>query len=149
MDKKKLYAFFAILIIITLIIIWFSRESVKINDRPFPQEVNPEQQQPQEQNALPGSTQDLSVAADNSLGITVIKKPSFDKKIPLTEGAQEGSKIEKGEASDQAIERNYDHISGEPLNESFVNPASGVTKINKRPTEEESKEMNARGIILY
>lgn len=160
MNRKTLYLLFAILIIIAFIIIWFNGRSVKINEQSFLQEVNQVQQQKQGENALPDYSQNVSPATDNSLGITVIKKSSFDKKISLTAG-QAGSKIEKGEVSYQAIERNrelggaYDsasqsqHISGEPLNESSVNLSPGVTKLNKRPTEKESEEMNARGIILY
>lgn len=161
MNRKILYILFAILIIIAFIIIWFNSKSVKINEQFFLQEVNQAQQQKQGENALLDYSQNVSPTTDNSQGITVIKKSSLDKKSQFIEGAQAGSKIEKGEASAQAIERNYGvggaydlsgknkHASGEPVNETSVNPASGVTKINKRPTEEETREMNARGIILY
>ncbi len=155
MNKKILYVFFAVLAIIMLIIFLFGRESVKIKPQPALQEVNPGQKEETEQNdAAPGYTQNIPSAVNNTPGITIIKKPSFDKKLSLIAGQADSSKTEKGEILEGKEERSREsdqshYSSGEGINKPSVNPSAGVTKLNKRPTEEESREMNARGIILY
>lgn len=155
MNKKILYAFFAVVAIIMFIIFLFGRESVKIKPQPALQEVNQGQKEELEQSdAAPGYTQNIPSAVNNTPGITIIKKPAFDKKLSLTAGQVDSSKIEKDEILETTTERSREpdqsqYSSGEGINESSINPSPGVIKLNKRPTEEESREMNARGIILY
>lgn len=155
MDKKTLYAF---LMIIIFIIIWFGKEAVKTKEQPFSREINQGQENMKEESATPGYAQDIPSVVNNSPGITIIKK---DRKLPFIE-RQADSKAEKKETLDSVIGKDQkpanpyvpsgqsDYSSGEAQsNNSSFNMVSGVTKLNKRPTEEESQEMNAHGIILY
>jgi len=142
MKPKILYLFFAALIIAILITILITRENTKIQSAL--EETKPQQIVPQQQTALSGQTQQLPPAFGNRPAITIIKPQP--KESPVSPASEE--KINK--------KRQAERLSASPSQgptvsegESEEEPASGVTKIGKRPTEKENKEMNARGIIMY
>ena len=141
MKPKILYISFAALIIVILISILISRENAKIQS--VLEETTPQQIITQQPSALLGQTQQFPPTFDNRPAITVIKPRPKESPTPALE-----EKINKR----QQPERLSVSPSQSPA-VSEVEPeeqlASGITKIDKRPTEEEKKEMNARGIIMY
>ena len=141
MKPKILYLSFACLIIAILISIFISRESVKI--QPALEETNPQEIVTQQQSVLSGQTQQFPPTFDNRPAITVIKPQPKENPTPASEEKinkrQQPARLSVSSSQSPAVSE------GEPEEQ----PASGITKIGKRPTEEEDKEMNARGIVMY
>ena len=142
MKPKILYLSFACLIIAILISIFISRESVKI--QPALEETNPQEIVTQQQSALSGQTQQLSPASYNRPAITLIKPQPKENLTPVP-------------ASEERINERQqpERLSASPSQSTVVSEEepdesdSGITKIGKRPTEIENKEMNSRGIVMY
>ncbi len=144
MKLKILYVSFVALIIVILISILISRESAKIQS--VLEETTPQQIITQQQSALSGQTQQLPPAFDNRPAITLIKP--YPKESPTPAQEERINKREQPERlsaspsqSPAVSERESDDLTDET--------ASGITKIGKQPTEEEKREMNTRGIVMY
>ncbi|OGX15701.1 MAG: hypothetical protein A2166_02935 [Omnitrophica WOR_2 bacterium RBG_13_41_10] len=144
MKPKILYLSFAALIITIVIIIFISRESVKI--QPVSQKVKP-------QRPVSDYTEQSPSTSGSIPGITRIKpepkKPSLPQEnpIPDTEETMDESRQAARTAPSQStgptnIETESDDFKDEP-------PTPGITKIDRYPTEQEKQEMNERGIIMY
>ena len=151
MKPKTLYAFFAAAVIIILISIWINRESVKI--QPLLQEEDKTRQAlplTQPQPLLSGELQPVSNNKPSS-AITIIKPPL--KQEPVSRIGQIEEKITKNQQPEGQVVTSTQEPAvfeeGEEADNLPGEPTSGVTKINKRPTEEENKEMNAQGIVMY
>jgi len=139
-------AFFVILIfIIVLINIWINSETAKI--KPDKKETAPQQAMIEtpgifvEQEARQSPPASLHRPA-----ITVIKAPTKEKAVAVFEdkikGIQEPTKSPSSAAQNPPVPQSAsDNFSDEPT--------SGITKINKRPSEAESKEMNEKGIMIW
>jgi len=141
MKPKILYLFFATLIVVILISILISRENAKIQSAL--EETKPQQIATQQQSALSDQTQQFPPTFENRPAITVIKpRPKESSTSVLEEKINKRQQPERLSASPS---QSPAVSESEPDDQ----PASGVTKIDKRPTEEEKKEMNARGIIMY
>lgn len=142
-SKKILYVVFSVLVIVIIIAIWNGKESLKIQS--VSGEAKSEQVATQQQGALSEYAEQLPSASRNKPAITMIKPRSEEEtNPPIGETAE---KIEKSQqAKSQATSVSPDATVSEEASE---DSSAGITKINKRPTEIESKEMNARGIVMY
>lgn len=140
MKTKILYVLLIVLIIIMLISFWITRENAKI--QPVSEEVKL-QEIVTEQNTLPSYVQQPPSGIKPP--ITIIKFSVKEKPIPAEEKAEKKLKKSQKTASISVSPSQSPSVSeGEPNV-----PSSGVTKISKQPTEEENKEMNVRGIVMY
>jgi hypothetical protein len=140
MKPKILYLSFACLIIAILISIFISRESVKI--QPALEETTPQQIVTQQQSALSGQTQQLPSPFDYRPAITIIKP--YPKENPAPAQEERINKRQQPERLFASPSQSPVVSEGEP-----DEPDSGITKIGKRPTEIENKEMTAQGIVMY
>ncbi|MCX5696867.1 MAG: hypothetical protein NTU54_02670 [Candidatus Omnitrophica bacterium] len=145
MKRKILYAGLGVLIIILLIRALIGREATKIQpapeETPLPEMATEQQNPGQEYTPDEPYTKTAPRAA-----ITIIKRPPNEETaFPPEEQIQ---KI--AEPQSPPVESGKNAVTprknpAEPSRES----APGVTKIGKRPTKEENKEMNSRGIVMY
>lgn len=142
MKQKILYVSFAALIIIIFISVLIGREITKT--RPASEEINPQETATQQPDTFSGYAQQPQspYASDSSHAITFIK-PSPDEK-PVSAAKETEKKIKKSRQLEPPPDQSPVVSEEDP-----AEPASGVTKIGKHPTEIENKEMNARGIIMY
>lgn len=86
--------------------------------------------------------------AKNKPAITIIKPPAKENLNSFSENIE--SKREKQGAGSPSSYSNLSVSEKESGISSEEGQAdSGITKLNKQPSEIESKEMNERGIILY
>lgn len=141
MKPKILYVSFAALIIVMLISILISIQSARIQSTL--EETNPQQIVTQQPSALSEQTPQLPPVFNNRPAITIIKPEPKENPTPASE-----EKINKRQLP-KRLSASPSQSPAVPEIESEGQPASGVTRIGKRPTEIENKEMNARGIIMY
>ena len=141
MKLKILYVSFVALIIVILISILISRESVKIQSAL--EETKPQQIATQQQSTFSEQTPQLPSAFEYRSAITIIKPQPKENPTPASE--EKINKRQQPERLSASSSQSPAVSEGEPEEQ----PASGITKIDKQPTEEENKEMNARGIIMY
>lgn len=142
MKQKILYISFAILIIVIIISLLISRENAKIQS--LVEETKPQQIVTQAKSALSGQTQQLPSAFDYRPAITIIKPQPKENPTPVPASEERINKRQQPERLSASSSQSSAVSEGEP-DESD----SGVTKIGKRPTEIENKEMNAQGIVMY
>lgn len=143
MKPKILYALFSALIIIVFISIL----TMKVNKetRSLSEENIPQQIVTKGRDVLGHSTRQFPSALNNKPAITIIK-PSSSEKPTLAAGKTEGKIKESREPERISFSSNRDSAISE---EEPAGPGSDITKIGKNPTEEEKKEMNTRGIVMY
>jgi len=142
MKQKILYISFAALIIVIIISILINRESAKIQS--VLEETNPQQIKTQQPSAFSEQAPQLPPAVEYRPAITIIKLQPKENLSPAA--LEEKAKKRQQSARLSASSNQSPAVSeGEPEEQ----PASGITKIGRRPTEEEKKEMNTRGIIMY
>ena len=142
MKQKILYISFAVLIIAILISILINRESARIQSAL--EETNPQQIETQQPSAFSEQAPQLPSVVEYRPAITIIKLQPEENPSPAA--LEEKAKKRQQPARLSASSSQSPVVSeGEPEEQ----PASGITKIGKRPTEEEKREMNTRGIIMY
>jgi hypothetical protein len=148
MRPKILYILFAVFLIVifisVLINIWINTENVKIK---------PYEKKAASQQAMIGTgglvikqaTQSTSASLPRS-AITVIKSPSQEKAVLVLE---EKEKKTRKSLNSPSLAAQNPPISQSASSDLTDRDTSGITKINKRPTEVERKEMNERGIVIW
>ena len=152
MKSKILYLSFALLIIIMLISalfnFWLSRENTKIlPERPEQVEaehnmIQPSQQptyQPVVATPLKPSSPTLKIP-----GITIVAKQPTQQATPSEE-----IKIPEAKKTENAPLWPAKNPTPPQKESSPTQPAAGITKIGKYPSETEKKEMNQQGIVMY
>jgi len=143
MKLKILAISFAALIILILIFIslLISRESAKI--QPALEKNNPPQIVTQQPSAFLEQTARIPPAFEHRPAITIIKPQPKENSVPASEEKinkrQQPIRLPASSSQSPVVS------AGEPQEQ----PVSGTTEIGKHPTEEEKKEMNAQGIIMY
>ena len=143
MKPQYLYLFLAVLIVVILAGSWVGSRNVEVVSEL--QESVPEQQQ----SLLPGFTQPIPNASAKTPAITIIKRPSLKKNtVPLVEETESIPKARK-RPSLEPKQTPPDYGGGGPGGGGGSGSGSGDTRDRKRPTEVESNELNAKGIILY
>lgn len=142
MRQKLLYIAFVLGIVFLLIFI--NRKDAIINTpnvRPFPPQISTE-----EQGLLSEGAKSILPSQDNSR-ITIIKKakPKEETILPETRKAINAPTKKEPVASSSSIAS-----SGKGAGQAASGkPAAGVTKIGKRPTPQQTNELNEQGIIMY
>jgi hypothetical protein len=131
-----------------LLSVWFSNKAANI------------QKQAQENPAVPrivvndrpvfpvGEASQPSPMAQTTSAITIIgtlpqEKPSPARETVKKKPRQVIEELFSSMASQEVWVEQKDVVSGQ------AEAGSGITVINKRPSEEETKEMNQRGIVMY
>jgi hypothetical protein len=149
MKQKFIYLSFAILMLVMFISVWINRECAKLPV--LSQEVIGKEATDERQEVVAEFTQHSSALPGKPPAITIIKKAS-NKKALLTAGQIENI-LEKTQKSAEQTQTGSSSSSSNQIPSSPPSnpesPASGITKDNKFPTPEESKEMNAQGIVMY
>jgi hypothetical protein len=113
---------FAALIIVILLSIWVTKESVKIQPLPEERNASPQVITP-EQNMFPDYVAQSPATSERKSAITIIKPAPKEKPVPdLTQESEE-------------------------IRASATPTTSQID--NKHPSEIESKEMNQRGIVMW
>lgn len=141
MKLKSLYVYFAALVVVIIISIRITTESAKIPAQPQKEEkIIPQQ------GVVFGQSR---YSRRDRPAITVTKRPAPKEKI-IPQAQEEETKLKTREM-EKASERQRREIadSQEAAAATTAGAASGITKINKYPTKEESEEMNERGILMY
>ena len=142
MEKRILYVILSLLIIILLIRLSLGRKTAVVNPLPEETQIATEQE-----NTIAGyAFQPSSKAAPPPPVITIIRRTA----------ATEGESINPPEKQNKRIEQPQNSLpvtkqktaKNQPA-ESEGESSPGITKINKRPTEAEDKEMNSRGIVMF
>ncbi|MFH1458195.1 MAG: hypothetical protein ABIG31_03385 [Candidatus Omnitrophota bacterium] len=148
MKPKILYIslaiFISVILINILINIWVNRESAKF--QPAAKKAEHQQARVEVPSAFMEQVPQPPPSSVNKPAITVIKPPSKEEPAPvLEEKINESQKPEETPMPSTPSSAVSDGDSGDIADES----ASGITKINKYPSEIENKEMNERGIIMW
>jgi len=164
MKIKLILALTALLIILMFIIFFLGQwghktvslpENLVIENKQVPKETQkwqwPISQTPSPQQKLPiakippSLQQQLPTAQMLSpqRAITIIEEPNKKNKVlPVILDRENKKKIsESSSSSETTTEADTEKTS--------LEPEAGITIINKQPTTEEKKEMNAKGIIIY
>jgi len=141
MKPKILYLSFACLIIAVLISIFMNRKSVKI--QPALEETNPQEIVTPQESALPGETGQSPSAFNHRPAITIIR-PQPEENSGSVTSEEKAKKRQEPERLSASPGQSPAVSEGEP-----DEPASGVTKIGKYPTQGEESEMNSRGTVMY
>jgi hypothetical protein len=151
MKPQYIYISLAGLIVVILSGVWFGTRNVEVT--PPSQEIIVQEQE--QQGALLGLSQQFASAPlKKKPAITIIKRPSIEKKtIPAIDEVDE-SLIRKKVKPSTSPEEAPPELGGGGGGGGSSGPGSGSSgpddkRRSKRPTEAESNEMNAQGIILY
>jgi hypothetical protein len=146
MKPQYIYLSLAALIVVILSGVWVGTRNVEVT--PPPQEIIVQEQQ---QGALLGLSQQFASAPlKKKPAITIIKRPSIEKKtIPAIDEVDESFIRKKVKPSASPEEAPPDSGGGGGGGGSGPGSGPDDKRRSKRPTEAESNEMNAQGIILY
>ena len=154
MKAKILYLSFALLIIVmllsTLFNFWLSRQNTKIMSEEAGQvkfeaqhnTIQPVQQptyQPVVATPVKPSSSTLKIP-----GITIVAKQPTQQTTPSEE-----TKIQEAKITENAPLWPTKNPTTPQKESSPTQPAAGITKIGKYPSETEKKEMNQQGIVMY
>ncbi|MCX5710944.1 MAG: hypothetical protein NT060_03125 [Candidatus Omnitrophica bacterium] len=146
MKPKTLYILLAVLIIAISISLLLTKEAVKT--QPISQEIKPQETPVAPSAAAMVQAQQAYIPVEKRGAITIIK--------PLPQDTPRPPEIEKKKTaqaettSTPATSGNNPSVSaGENTSSSPEKTTSGITKIGKQPSAEESKEMNTHGIVLW
>ena len=91
-----------------------------------------------------------SLTSNPRPAITIVKPPLKQKEKPVLPVPEpKEAKIREAQNPDQSASQSYSAGGEEPVDNNGDAPVTGITKINKYPTEEETKDMNSRGVIMY
>lgn len=148
MKRIAIYISLAVIIILLLLSMWIGNKMVNIQnqgqDKPdaFKIIVNDRPVFPVDQVSKP------LPMAQTKPAITIIKPLAQEKPLHVVEAAKKKTKKVEEEsisslASQEVQVEEKDVFSGQ------AEDSSGITILNKQPTEEETMEMNERGIIIY
>jgi hypothetical protein len=150
MKSKHLYiilvVFITLIFIIFLINIWLSSQ-IEEKIKPEKKEITPQETMIDTPSiSFEQISQSVSKATSRP-AITVIKRPQKEKIEPvLKERTEERQRPIKSSSSASQGSSLSGRANDNGLSDES---ASGITKINKHPSEIESKEMNEKGIVIW
>lgn len=147
MKQKIIYVLLALVLILIIIAYFLTQENVKTE--PSSQQIKPQE----EINQTEGLSGDYPYASESRPAITVIRRPAPIEKPVIREEAPRITKTEKSQQPDKGSASSNQGPTG-PDTDYEETPLpepepSGVTKINKQPTEKQKQEMKVRGTVLF
>jgi len=146
MKPKTLYMLLSVIIVAISVSLLLTREAIKT--QPISQEIKPQDSDAGPSAAAMVQAQQPYTPIEKRGAITIIKPLPQDTPQPP---AIEKKKTPRAETTSTPVasESSTSGSSGGNTSASTEKTTSGITKTGKQPSAQESKEMNARGIVLW
>ena len=141
MKTKTLYAIVFILAIIIVLTIIYSKSKISELNPSMPKENQVEVRQ---QEAV---TQAVEPVFFHKQAITIIKPAQ--QRQPVISEADKAQDLQYPQSLSSSFGQSPSMSSGSSSSAETEGSAAGVTRVGKYPTEEEAKEMNSKGIVMY
>jgi hypothetical protein len=144
MKQKIMYIIFALATIALLIFINKKDDNTGqlVSKESIPQELSGEQQSLSAQNSQP------ILPSEGKPGITIIKKSKPKEEVVSSEIKKTNTTVRPKKAS-ASSSLAVSSSTASTDSAAAKKPVAGVTKVGKRPSPEQTNELNEQGIIMY